>query len=129
MANSPQAHARGERRVARPFADGSLLNALERSRTYPMVNVSTVYRNVTVMSECGVLHSIEHGGETLFGLAALGQGQSVTRLQLCDVHEGQDRHAQPDEHLQLVAVAGELGDDLGDASCPLVPAAAWPCAP
>ncbi|MGV9385059.1 Fur family transcriptional regulator [Nonomuraea sp. NPDC003707] len=36
---------------------------------HPMVNLSTVYRNVTVMSEYGVLHSIEHGGETLFGLA------------------------------------------------------------
>ncbi|MFB9421933.1 Fur family transcriptional regulator, partial [Nonomuraea rubra] len=36
---------------------------------YPMVNVSTVYRNVTTMSARGVLHSIEHGGETLFGLA------------------------------------------------------------
>ncbi|MEU1390920.1 MULTISPECIES: Fur family transcriptional regulator [unclassified Nonomuraea] len=37
--------------------------------TFPTVNVSTVYRNVRVMSERGVLHSVEHGGETLFGLA------------------------------------------------------------
>ncbi|MCF6476354.1 transcriptional repressor [Nonomuraea sp. MG754425] len=37
--------------------------------TFPMVNLSMVYRNVTVMSEHGVLHSVEHGGETLFGLA------------------------------------------------------------
>ncbi|MEU4231586.1 Fur family transcriptional regulator [Nonomuraea sp. NPDC026600] len=36
---------------------------------YPMVNLSTVYRNVTVMTGYGVLHSIEHGGQTLYGLA------------------------------------------------------------
>ncbi|MFI7135696.1 transcriptional repressor [Nonomuraea sp. NPDC050153] len=42
---------------------------LRDAGAHPMVNLSTVYWNVTVMSEYGVPHSIEHGGETLFCLA------------------------------------------------------------
>ncbi|MDF5756193.1 Fur family transcriptional regulator [Spongiactinospora sp. TRM90649] len=42
-----------------------------RSRAHeeqPTINMSTVYRNVSTMRECGVLHSVDHAGETLFGL-------------------------------------------------------------
>ncbi|WP_281424254.1 Fur family transcriptional regulator [Nonomuraea rhizosphaerae] len=38
--------------------------------SHPMVNLSTVYRNVAAMTEHGVLHSVEHTGQALFGLAA-----------------------------------------------------------
>jgi len=37
----------------------------------PTINVSTVYRNVTAMAEHGLLHSVEHAGQTRFGIAAL----------------------------------------------------------
>ncbi|MEV4748908.1 Fur family transcriptional regulator [Streptosporangium sp. NPDC049248] len=36
----------------------------------PTINVSTVYRNVTAMTEHGLLHSVEHAGQTRFGIAA-----------------------------------------------------------
>ncbi|WP_158578478.1 Fur family transcriptional regulator [Spongiactinospora rosea] len=36
---------------------------------HPKVDLSTVYRNVTMMREHGVLHSFTHAGEAMFGLA------------------------------------------------------------
>jgi Fur family transcriptional regulator, ferric uptake regulator len=52
---------------------GTHLSATELSRVaiglHPTINTSTVYRNVAVMRESGLLHSVDHAGETLFGLA------------------------------------------------------------
>ncbi|MEU8205829.1 Fur family transcriptional regulator [Streptosporangium sp. NPDC049046] len=36
----------------------------------PTISVSTVYRNVTTMTEHGLLHSVEHTGQAHFGIAA-----------------------------------------------------------
>ncbi|WP_326642472.1 transcriptional repressor [Nonomuraea fuscirosea] len=43
------------------------------------INVSTVYRNVSVMTRRGVLHSIDHAGETLFGLAVAPHHHLICR--------------------------------------------------
>ncbi|MER7369914.1 transcriptional repressor [Nonomuraea wenchangensis] len=53
----------------RPWSVSACAGRFLVADAYPMVNVSTVYRNVTAMSARGVLHSIEHGGETRFGPA------------------------------------------------------------
>ncbi|MER6000241.1 transcriptional repressor [Nonomuraea angiospora] len=51
--------------------------------TYEMISVSTVYRNVTVMTARGVLHSVDHAGETLFGLSTTPHHHLICRR--CDV--------------------------------------------
>ncbi|MEU6785411.1 transcriptional repressor [Nonomuraea angiospora] len=50
---------------------------------YEMISVSTVYRNVTVMTAHGVLHSVDHAGETLFGLSTTPHHHLICRR--CDV--------------------------------------------
>ncbi|WP_344918264.1 Fur family transcriptional regulator [Streptosporangium oxazolinicum] len=36
----------------------------------PTISISTVYRNVTAMTEHGLLHGVEYAGQTRFGIAA-----------------------------------------------------------
>ncbi|TXK41534.1 transcriptional repressor [Nonomuraea sp. C10] len=47
--------------------------------THGSVNPSTMYRNVAVLTEHGVLHSIEYAGETLFGLATVPHHHLICR--------------------------------------------------
>lgn len=49
------------------------------SSLYETVNVSTIYRNVTVMTQHGVLHSIDYAGETLFGIAVVPHHHLICR--------------------------------------------------
>ncbi|WP_061294138.1 Fur family transcriptional regulator [Herbidospora cretacea] len=72
-----------DRGLRRTGARMAILTILERTNTHhsvstlaqlaaavrPTINASSVYRNVTAMTESGVLHCIEWAGELLYGLA------------------------------------------------------------